>query len=156
MRCYAFLCCAALITGCAKTEDRAANDQTAMDTAPAAPAAAPAISLADVAGKWAMRSTDQDGSNPVETELNATADTSGWTMTAPNRKPIPVRVVAVEGDSIVTEAGPFESLIHKGVQVKTRNVNRLQGGKLVGTIEAHYTTKAGDSVVTRRSEGTRK
>jgi hypothetical protein len=85
----------------------------------------------------------------------ATADTSGWTMTGPKGKPVPVRVVAVAGDSIVTEAGPFESFIRKGVQVTTRTVSRLQDGKLVGTIEAHYATKSGDSVSTRRSEGTR-
>ena len=126
-----------------------------MDTASAAAAPSPTISLADVAGKWKLRSTDQAGGTPVETELVATGDTSGWMMTAPNRKPIPVRVVAVEGDSVVTESGPFESLIRKGMQVTTRSVNRLEGGKLVGTIEARYTTKSGDSVVYRRSEGTR-
>ncbi len=144
-----------ILVGCTKSEDRAAEDQTAMDTTPAAPAASPTISLADVAGKWKMRSTDEAGGTPVETELVATADTSGWIMTAPNRKPVPVRVVAVEGDSIVTESGPFESFIRKGMQVTTRNVNRLQGGKLVGNIEARYTTKSGDSVAYRLSEGTR-
>ena len=76
-------------------------------------------------------------------------------MTFPNRKPVPVRVVAVAGDSTVTEAGPFESFIRKGVQVTTRTVNRLQDGKLVGTIEARYATKAGDSVAHRPTEGTR-
>jgi hypothetical protein len=144
---FAFLCCAAVLVGCTKSEDRAADDQTAMDTAAAAPetpAPSATISLADVAGKWKVRSTDEDGGNVLETGLVATADTSGWTMTSPNRKPIPVRVVAVAGDSIVTEAGPFESFIRKGVQVTTRTVNRLQDGKLVGTIEARYATKAGD------------
>lgn len=91
----------------------------------------------------------------VVTELVATADTSGWTMTGPNRKPIPVHVVAVGGDSIVTESGPYESFIRKGVQVRTRSVNRLQGGKLVGTLEARYATKGGDSVAQRLTEGTR-
>ena len=155
---FAFLCCAAVLVGCTKSEDRAADDQTAMDTAAAAPetpAPSATISLADVAGKWKVRSTDEDGGNVLETGLVATADTSGWTMTSPNRKPIPVRVVAVAGDSIVTEAGPFESFIRKGVQVTTRTVSRLQDGKLVGTIEGHFATKSGDSVAHRRSEGTR-
>ena len=128
-----------------------------MDTAaaPATPTAAATISLADVAGKWKVRATDEAGGNVVETELVATADTSGWTLTGPKRKPIPVRVVAVGGDSIVTEAGPYESFILKGVQVRTRTVNRLQGGKLVGTTEARYATKGGDSVAQRPMEGTR-
>ena len=158
MRRFAVFCCAAILAGCTKSEDRAADDRTAMDTAagaPETPAASATISLADVAGKWKVRSTDEAGGNVVETELVATADTSGWTMTFPNRKPIPVRVVAVAGDSIVTEAGPFESFIRKGVQVTIRTVNRLQDGKLVGTIEARYATKAGDSVALRPTEGTR-
>jgi hypothetical protein len=91
----------------------------------------------------------------VESELTATADTSGWTLTFPNRKPVPVRVVAVAGDSIVTEAGPFESVIRKGVQVTARTINRLQDGKLTGTIEARFATKSGDSVAHRRMEGAR-
>jgi len=129
-----------------------------MDTAaaaPATPAASPAISLADVAGKWKVRSTDEAGGNAVETELKATADTSGWTLTGPNRKPIPVHVIAVAGDSIITEAGPFESFIRKGVKVTTRAVYRLQGGKLVGTTEARYALQGRDSVAHRPTEGTR-
>ncbi|MBA3318203.1 MAG: hypothetical protein H0T50_08975 [Gemmatimonadales bacterium] len=154
----AFLCCAAVLVGCTKSADRAADDQTAMDTAAAASATSSTsatISLADVAGKWKVRSTDEAGGTVVETELVATADTSGWTMTGANRKPLPVRVVAVAGDSIVTEAGPYESFVLKGVKVTTRTVNRLQDGKLVGTIEARYATKSGDSVALRPTEGTR-
>ena len=157
MRRFAFFCCAAVLAGCTKSEDRAAEEGIAGDTAaaPATPSASTTISLADVAGKWKVRSTDEAGGNVVEVELVATADTSGWTITSPGRKPIPVRVTAVAGDSIVTESGPFESFIRKGVQVRTRTVNRLQDGKLVGTIEARYATKSGDSVAHRPSEGTR-
>jgi hypothetical protein len=129
-----------------------------MDTAaaaPATPAAAPAISLADIAGKWKIRTTDEAGGKVVETELKAPADTSGWTLTGPNRKPIPVRVIAVAGDSIVSETGPFESFILKGTQVTTRAVYRLQGDKLVGTTEARYALKGHDSVARRPTEGTR-
>jgi hypothetical protein len=126
-----------------------------MDTAPSAPAASATLSLADVAGKWKMRSTDEGGGNPVEVEMVATADTSGWTLNGPKRKPIPIRVVAVAGDSIVTESGPYESFIRKGMKVTTRTVTRLQNGKLVGTIDARYATKSGDSVAHRLTEGTR-
>ena len=159
MRHFAFFCCAAvLLGGCGRAEDRAADDRAAMDTVGAsseAQATAAEISLADVAGKWKLRSTDEAGENVVEAELVATSDTSGWTLTAPKRKPVPVRVVAVAGDSIATEAGPFESFIRKGVQVTTRTVYRLHGGKLVGTIEAHYAIGGRDSVARRPSEGTR-
>lgn len=157
MRGFALFCCAALLVGCGKSEKQMADDRAAMDTAAVAPAtpAAPAISLGDVAGKWKIRTTDEAGGTPVETELTATADTSGWTLAAPKRKPIPVRVIAVAGDSIVSETGPYESFILKGVQVTTRAVYRLQGGKLVGTTEARYALKGHDSVAHRPTEGTR-
>jgi hypothetical protein len=158
MRGLTLLCCAAVLAGCTRSQDRAVEEGTARDTVAAEPgttAASATISLADVAGKWKIRSTDEAGGNVVETELLATADTSGWIMTGPNRKPIPVRVVAVAGDSIVTEAGPFESFLGKGVRVTTRNVNRLKDGKLVSTTEARYAMRGRDSVAYRRGEGTR-
>jgi len=157
MRSFAFFCCCTvLLAGCGR--ERNAGDRSAADTAAASAATAEpgtTISLADVAGKWKVRSTDEAGGTPAEIELVATADTSGWTMTGSNGKPVPVRVVAVAGDSIITEAGPYESFVRKGQKVTTRTVSRLEGGKLVGTIEARYMTPGGDSVVQVRSEGTR-
>jgi hypothetical protein len=157
MRRFTLFCCAAMLAACAKSEKRPTDDNAAMDTAMAAEAVAPApaISLADMAGTWKVTTTDEDGGNVVETQLVATADNSGWTMTGPKRKPMPVRVVAVAGDSVVTEAGPYESFIRKGVQVTTRTVTRLQGDKMVGTLEARYALKGGDSVAQRKLEGTR-
>jgi hypothetical protein len=162
MRCFPLICAAAILAGCGKPASRAPDEQAAMDTsAQAGPAAqdAPAkatISLADIAGKWKMRTTDESGGHPVDAVLKATADSSGWTMTAPKRKPVPVRVLGVAGDSIVTESGPYESFILKGVQVTTRTVTRLQDGKLVGVTEAHYALKSGrDSVARRPTVGTR-
>jgi hypothetical protein len=160
---FSLICAAAILAGCGKPADRAADEPAAMDSSvppePAAQAAAgpPAtISLSDIAGKWKMRTTDESGGHPVEAVLTARADSSGWTMTAPKRKPVPVRVVAVAGDSIVTESGPYESFILKGVQVTTRSVSRLQDGKLVGVTEARYALKSGrDSVARRPSVGTR-
>jgi hypothetical protein len=49
-------------------------------------------------------------------------------MTGSDGKPVPVRVVAVAGDSIVTDAGPYQSFVRKGVRVTTRTVSRLQSG----------------------------
>jgi hypothetical protein len=158
MRPLAVLCCAAMLAGCTKAEDRSVGAGTTTDTVavpPGAEAEARTASLSDFAGTWKVRSTDERGGNPVEIELRATADTSGWTMTGPTRKPIPVRVVAVAGDSLVTEAGPYESFIRKGVQVRTRTVYQLQGDKLVGMTEARYKIGGRDSVAQRRTEGTR-
>jgi len=153
MRRFAFFCCAAILVGCGKSEVQPARDTTAV--APATPESRAAISLADIAGKWRLRTMDEAGGNVVESELTATADTSGWTLTRPDRKTVPVRVVAVGGDSLITEAGPYESALRKGVQVRARMVLRLQEGKLVGTTEALYTMRGRDSVAHRPTEGTR-
>jgi hypothetical protein len=149
-------CCAAALIGCRKSENRAAADTAAAtETAAAAPAAPAGISLADVAGKWNMRTTNEAGDSTLVTYvLNATADPAGWTINFKNRPPVPVRVT-VSGDSIITDAGPYESVLRKGVQVTTHGVSRLQGGKLVGITVAHYATSGPDSVRRVRTEGTR-
>lgn len=143
-----------VLAGCAKKDD-AAVDTMASDTA-GAPAAAPApINLADVAGRWNMRSVPTTGDTSATTYvLTAAATTSGWTITFPGRAPIPARVV-VEGDSIIIDAGPYPSVRRKGVQVTTHTVARLQGGNLVGTSTARYNVKTADSVLTLTSTGTR-
>jgi hypothetical protein len=148
-------CCTALaLVGCAKTDDQAATD-TAAGTAAATAAPAP-ISLADVAGRWTVRAVPETGdTTAVVSQLNAGADTTGWTMTLSNRPPIATRVVLVSGDSIVTETGPYESVLRKGVQVRTRSVMRLRDGKLIGNTVARYTTTGPDSVLRLRTEATR-
>ena len=158
MRRFALCSVAAVLVGCGKSESRPAADTTAAaPAAGAAPAAAegPApISLADIAGKWKLKTTDEAGKNVVESQFTATADTTGWKLTRPNGKTLPMHVT-VSGDSIITEAGPYESAIRKGVQVQSRMVLRLQEGKLVGTNEARYALKGGDSVAQRPAEATR-
>ena len=127
-----------------------------MADAPATSAAPAPIALADLAGKWAVRVTPESGDSAVlDFEMVATGDTSGWMFNFPKRKPVPVRVLTVDGDSVVTEAGPFESMLRKGVQVTSRTVTRLQDGKLVGTTTARYATSGPDSVTQLRFEGTR-
>src|ERR1041384_1413172 len=143
MRRFAFFSCAAMLAGCGKSEVQPARDTTAV--APATSESRAALSLSDLAGKWKLRTMEEAGGNVVESELTATADTSGWTLTRPDGKTVPVRVAAVGGDSIITEAGPYESALRKGVQVRARVVLRLQEGKLVGTTEARYTLRGGDS-----------
>lgn len=156
MRVLALSCSIALLVGCAKTDRDAATD-TAAGTTEMAPAAT--ISLAEVAGKWNVTSKPESGTDTTSTRytLNATSDLSGWTMTFAARpgQPVAMRVVAVEGDSIVTEAGPFESVRRKGVQVTTRTALRKDGDRLVGTTRARYASTGADTVLILRTEGTR-
>jgi hypothetical protein len=151
---FAMWCCAMVLAGCSQSREQPATDE--MADAPATPAGPASIALADVAGKWTVRVMPESGDSAVlNFEMVATGDTSGWTFNFPKRKPVPLRVLAVDGDSIVTEAGPFESMLRKGVQVTSRTVNRLQDGKLMGATTARYATSGPDSVVQLRFEGTR-
>lgn len=158
MRRLAPWCLVAVLVACGKSKEPPAADSTAMAVpAPAddAMAAAP-LALADLAGTWTMRTMAADKDTTLVTyELVAGADGSSWKFNFPKRKPVPVRV-EVSGDSVITEAGPYESLLRKGVQVTTNSVLRMQDGKLVGTTVAHYATSGPDTVRQLRIEGTRK
>jgi hypothetical protein len=150
--------CAAVLSGCAKKDNAAVDTTGAMasssTTTTAAPAPAP-INLADVAGKWNMRSVPTTGDTSATTfVLTATANTSGWTITFPGRKPIAEKVT-VGGDSIIVAAGPYTSVRRKGVTVTTNGVMRLQGGSLVGSTTAHYKVKTADSVLVLTTTGTK-
>lgn len=143
-----------VLVACAKRDQQVAQDSPAAPLGAGAPSAT--LSLSALAGKWAVKTTKAGSDSVLLTfELNATADQAGWTFTFPNRPPVPVRVIAVEGDSVVTEAGPYESALRKGVQVSTRSVMRLENGELVGNTTAHYTTTGPDSVIDLRTRGTR-
>jgi hypothetical protein len=76
-------------------------------------------------------------------------------MDFPARDPVPVRVLESGADGYIIEAGPYESVLRKGVQVTTESVLRMQDGKLVGTTVAKYQGAAADSVVRLRTELTR-
>jgi hypothetical protein len=161
MRRFALVSIAILFSACVKSENSAPVDTgtTAMAPAPApvAPAAAP-IDLKTVAGKYKVTSRAQSGTDTtvVTYELNATGDTTGWTVTYPNRKAEPMRVIMVSGDSIVTETGPFQSVRMKGGPVTTRTTYRWENGNLVGTTVAHYTINGADSVRTFVIQGVKK
>lgn len=152
---FACFCTGLALVGCAKSDDAAATTDTAAGGVATTAAPAP-ISLADVAGRWTVRAVPESGdTSAVISQLNASADTTGWTMTLPGRPPVSTRVVLVSGDSIVTENGPYESVLRKGVQVRTRSVMRLRDGKLIGNTVARYTTTGADSVLRLRTEATR-
>ncbi len=142
---------AVAVFACAKGEE------AGTDSAAATPAAGPApIDVASLAGKWTqvVRAEGND-SILVTSELNIGADVNSWTLTLPGRPVQPVRVM-VSGDSIMTEAGPYESVLRKGVQVTTYGVWRqVEANKLVGTTTARYTGAGADSVLRLRTEATR-
>lgn len=155
--CSTLLCVAACAKGDKATKDSAAPAAATPSPAPTAtPAAPPALALADVAGKWQMRSVPESGKDTSATTyvLTASADTAGWMISFPSGVKVPMHV-SVAGDSLIQKTGTFSSQRRKGVKVSTEGVFRLQGGKLVGTTIAHYTTAGADSVLRLHTEGTK-
>lgn len=143
MRNPALLWCSILLVGCAKA-DTAADTATAIDTAmPAAAAESTPISLDQLAGKWNVRVTSAETGDSLLTSyvLDAKADTVGWTFQFPTGGPIAMKFVSMAGDSMVTEAGPFDSRLQKNVKVHTIVTWRLRDGKLAGAVVSHYDTK---------------
>lgn len=147
-----------LFLGCAKSEPPI-SDSTTMGGSTDGMAT---ISLTDLAGTWDGTVTAV-GNDTVITnmELTATQDASGWMMKVTNAMDptktttTPATHVVAEGDSLIVDAGPFQSVLRAGQQVSTRTVYRLQDGRLVGTIYATYPASGEmimlHSVATRRA-----
>ena len=146
----------AALAACAKSDT--AGDTTGATAAAATPVpAAPApLKASDVAGNWTVVGKNAATDSTLVTYDMATTSDSTFTLTFANGQKVQGRVVGISGDSMMIEAGPYPSVLRKGVQVRTSGTLRLQDGKLVGTTVARYNTKRADSVVNIRTEGTRK
>ena len=119
-----------------------------------APAKKGGIKQSEVAGTWDLKSVMGPKDSVVVTSVvTATADGKGWTIKLANRDPIPVRVVAVGGDSVVTDAGPYESILRPGQMVTTHQVGHYKSDTMTGTVEAHY---ASGDVIRLKVAGTRR
>ena len=151
-----------LVAGCAKRDQATTDSAAGAAVTPAAATPAPAapaprtLSLADVAGKWQIRSVPEAGTDTSARTyvLTATADTTGWMITYPSGLKVPVHVM-VSGDSVIDKTGTYASQRRKGMTVRTEGSFRLQGGKLVGTTIAHYAKAGPDSVLRLHIEGTK-
>jgi hypothetical protein len=144
------LAVALFVVDCESEPAEEPTDELPADTV----AAAPTISLADVAGTWDMRSVPVSGPDTTATVYQSVITADGWTMMLPDRDPIQ-GIVMTSGDSIMVDAGPFESVRRDGVMVTTHAVYRLEGDRLVGTTMAHYANTEADSVLELMTEGTR-
>jgi len=125
------------------------------DTTTAVAPAPPPVSLSSFAGRWRVVGRNEATNDSLITyELTATADTAGWTILLPGQTaPIPVRV-ALQGSEVRVDAGPYPSVLRKGVQVTTDAMIRLEGDSLVGSTTAHYSAGP-DSVLRLRTVGKR-
>lgn len=136
-------CPAALLACASPGGDRHVDSAAAVAVAPKTP-----LALADLAGRWRVRVNNYRGDSLTTYELNATRDTTGWTITFPNRPALPLQIVRVAGDSIVTETGPYPSVLRRTVAVRSLlAVHRLEGDEIVGSFTARYETTQPDSVL---------
>ena len=138
---------ALLFASCAPADD-AAEEQPADTAAMTAPAAV------DANGTWDMRSVPVSGPDTTPTIFQVQVANGNWTLLLPNRDPIPATVV-MDGDSIIVDAGPYESVRRAGTTVTTHSVYRVMGDQMTGNTIARYQTSGADSVLQLRSSGTR-
>lgn len=122
----------------------------------ALPATSSGLSLRDVTGHWRVRALAADRDSVLTTyQLWTSEDPAQWRLKFDNRADtIAVRVVAVAGDSIRIQAGPYPSALRPDVTVTTRTTLRLVDGRLRGRSVARYSVPAADSIVVR-TEGVR-
>ena len=139
---------ALLFLGCAQEATEEATDEAADTTA------VEGISLADLVGTWNMRTTSTDPADTLVNEYQIVIDEAGWSMNFPDREPVSVTAV-VDGDKVITDSEPFESVRHPGTMVTTHTVFHMEGDRLVGDVTATWRMAAGDSVAQLRTEGTR-
>ena len=137
---------------------------TAVAQRPAAKPAArqaansPAAGLkpADVAGTWTLQNSVKNTAGQdtvVSSELTVSADAKTWTTHLAGRDPVVTRVVAMAGDSVVTESGPFPSVARPGQKVRTQETFHFKGNDAWGAIVAYYSNR---DVVKGTIKGTRK
>jgi hypothetical protein len=85
--------------------------------------------------------------------LTIAADGKSATMGFFNQAPVPARTIAVGGDSMVTEAGPYKGILRPWESVRSlRSVAHFKGDTMRGTFEAVY---AKGDTVKGRTEATR-
>ena len=138
-----------MMLACAPAEEAPMADTTAMTTEAPVPM--------NYAGNWTVNSMPEGRDTVLVTyDMVATNDQSGWSITLPGRETQTLRIVSISGDSVVSELGPFQSVLRPNVMVTTHTTLRPEGDRLVGTTIARYATTGADSVTVLRVQATRK
>jgi hypothetical protein len=85
--------------------------------------------------------------------LTVAADGKSGTIRFPGRDAIAARILAMGGDSIVTEVGPYPSVLRPGQTVTSlKSVAHYKDNNMWGTFEAHY---ANGDVLKGKTKATR-
>jgi hypothetical protein len=148
MRVTALIGVAVIVAACSSKEAPPAADTTAM--APAEPAAA------SVSGLWNVNVMPVGKDTVVTSYVLDANDPSAWKFVFTGRTDtIPMRRTGQSGDTLLTEAGPFQSGIRQGQQVSVKNKSWMENGQIMMTVDAHYEGTPADSIVRLRAVGTK-
>jgi hypothetical protein len=126
------------------------------DTAAVTPSLPPGRALGSVAGIWDVSVKPLDSDSILITYILNNTDTTGWLFAFPEEPPVKMRVTDRSGDTLVAEAGPFESKVRPGLKTRTVSRAAFVGSTMTGTVVARYETTGPDSVRTYRIEGARR
>ena len=87
-----------VVLGACKKADETADTAAAMPAPSTEAAMTSASPMEGMKGKWNMRAVPETGdTTPTVFVLDASGDSSSWTINFPNRPPVPTRVIAVRG-----------------------------------------------------------
>ena len=101
--------------------------------------------LADYEGDWMTEAYAGDATEPASvTLLKATSSTDGWSIKFADRdEPVPSNSVVVQGDTVVSEWGPFPSSLREGQTVENMMVYmKVNGDMMSGRATALYSDSA--------------
>ncbi len=118
--------------------------------------AAPPLGTADLVGTWAFEVMPLDRDTVIVTgTLVGAGDPPVFTMTLTGRESH-TSTITVDGDTVRTRTGPYQSAIYDGVMVTTTGSYVVQDGELVGVVTSRYDgMTSGDSVAQYRARMTR-
>ena len=151
MRRTVLLGMAVVFAACSRTDSPPATD-----TAAAMTDASAATSLASFAGTWDVNVMPEGSDSVATTHVLNVTDTAAWRLEFSDRQGTALRVTGMSGDTVLTEAGPFESGVRRGVQVRTTNTYWLEDGKIMGRTTARYETTGPDTLRMFHSVGTKR
>ena len=124
-------------------------------TAETAAAPDPAGTLAKFAGRWQVSAQDEAGGELPGHLVTATSDTTGWSVTFPDRPPVPLRIVEASGDLVVTQTDPYESVIRPGVRTTVLFITRVSGDSTRGRLIAMYDVAGSNAILRGSTRGMR-
>lgn len=98
------------------------------------------ITAKDLAGTWKIQAMIGPKDSVVSTSTTTRKSDGTATVQFPKRQPIESRTVTIGGDSVVSEVGPYPSVLRPGVMVTTHTTAHVKGNNMTGTFVAVYST----------------